>query len=526
MVSSEMELQGLLRGNITQALEDYGAYVSGRCVLEDVSDSFIDRLASDAVTAKHDLRELLRKSPAWNETLQAVVINGTRTHDPDFGRIYKMGIQILAPWVDSQPDDRAKDLAYGAVSFFANPKASSDEVGYYLSCINQLATSAYRPRRKKSRIFKAICDELGVTDECAGSEFSRLFAQLADELNGRKLNFKLFLSINPAHFLTMSNPKHDRRGSMLTSCHSFNNTEYSYNCGCSGYARDDVTMIAFTVNDPDDEKTLNNRKTSRQLFMYKVGNGLLLQSRMYDTGGGTRGAQKDSQLYRDLVQRELSELEGVPNRWKTYTYCENRPEGTTIHRGCGFGGYPDWKYSEFDAKISIRLDHKDDFKAFDVGTYGLCVQCADEIKEYMYCDNCRHRACCEDCGEYFDEDDLHIVHNRYGDEIYVCSDCREGNYTYCSHCEEYYPYGTLTEVDGEEVCDNCLSEFYERCIECDSYHRRVDMCAAYNQSVEGYVCDQCYNDYYARCEDCNDVYDRSLIVDGLCPNCRTENNEE
>lgn len=29
----------------------------------------------------------------------------------------------------------------------------------------------------------------------------------ADELGGKKLNFKLYLSINPCHFVTMSNPK-------------------------------------------------------------------------------------------------------------------------------------------------------------------------------------------------------------------------------------------------------------------------------------------------------------------------------
>ena len=43
----------------------------------------------------------------------------------------------------------------------------------------------------------------------------------------------------------------------------------------------------------------------RQMFAYKVNNGLLLQSRLYNTSGGTYGAQKESKLYRDLVQREI-----------------------------------------------------------------------------------------------------------------------------------------------------------------------------------------------------------------------------
>ena len=159
----------------------------------------------------------------------------------------------------------------------------------------------------------------------------------------------------------MSNPKRDNRGSTLTSCHSFNVLDCDYNCGCSGYARDDVTFIVFTASDPDKPETLNNRKTTRQLFMYKPFNGLLLQSRLYNTYGGTCGAQTESKLYRDLVQRELSELEGVPNLWKTEKYCGNK-HAIHIHCGNGFGGYADWPHPDFDAKISIRQDCADNFE--------------------------------------------------------------------------------------------------------------------------------------------------------------------
>ena len=178
--------------------------------------------------------------------------------------------------------------------------------------------TAFRPQiKRRGKLVESFRKNFpeplkGVADNSAGSQFQRLFAQFADELSTRKIDFKLFMSINPAHFVTMSNPKNDRRGTMLTSCHSFNSTAYEYNNGCSGYARDGVTFIVFTVADPEVAETLNNRKTSRQLFMYKPYNGLLLQSRLYNTHGGTRGEQEESKLYRDLVQRELSELEGVP----------------------------------------------------------------------------------------------------------------------------------------------------------------------------------------------------------------------
>ena len=155
--------------------------------------------------------------------------------------------------------------------------------------------------------------------------------------------------------------------------HSFNVDDGEYNCGCSGYARDNVTFIVFTASDPDNPETLNNRKTTRQLFMYKPNNGLLLQSRFYNTYGGTCGAQAESKLYRDLVQRELSELEDVPNLWKTEKYCGNKH---FLHIGCDhdFGGYADWPHPDFDAKISIRNDHAHDFQTFNFGTYGLCIR--------------------------------------------------------------------------------------------------------------------------------------------------------
>ena len=67
----------------------------------------------------------------------------------------------------------------------------------------------------------------------------------------------------------MINPKRDDRGSTLTSCHSFNVADCDYNCCCSDYARDNVTFIVFTAFDTNIPETLNNRKTTRQIFMYK-----------------------------------------------------------------------------------------------------------------------------------------------------------------------------------------------------------------------------------------------------------------
>lgn len=237
------KLKEQLTQNIWAALEDYFRHADSDDVYDNIAEQFVSRLACDSIQSKRDLRQLFRKSQAWNENLQAIVINGTKTHNPDYILVHNLANSILRPAKWDADCDKLT-LIERAICFFSRPNDNSDS---YINAINELAPHAYAPRKKRSRIFKAICDSLGVSDLSAGSQFQHLFAQFADELSTKKIDFKLFLSINPAHFLTMSNPKRDDRGSTLTSCHSFNVLDGEYNCGCSGYARDDVTFIVFTA---------------------------------------------------------------------------------------------------------------------------------------------------------------------------------------------------------------------------------------------------------------------------------------
>lgn len=443
--------------NIWQAIDDYRAHAGDTDVLDDISDAFVDRLAKDNAYAKMKLRELFRKSPVWNEELDALVINGTRTHNPDYERLRSLANRILEPAYAGCNSNR-RGLLNRAVNFFAIPKGDKSS---YIAAIKELAPKAYAPNKKRSRIFKALCDELGISDDSAGSDFQRLYAQFADELAAKKIDFKFFVSLNPAHFLTMSNPKGDDRGSTLTSCHSLNSTEYSYNNGCSGYARDKYSFITFVTSDPNIPETLNNRKTMRLIFAYKPGNGLLLQSRLYNTAGGTYGAQAESKVYRDLVQREISELEQAPNLWQTYNYFNNSK--VTISAGVGFGGYPDWMYKGFGAKISIRRDMADGFEQFYVGTYGLCIKCGCEVSSYLYCEDCGYdededddQSRCDECEDYFS--DVYPVYNENDQEIYVCANCRDRYYAYCDECDSFYPKDKIATLkNGERICTHCQS---------------------------------------------------------------------
>ena len=509
--------------NIRQALRDYGAHTSQTDVLEDVTDEFIYRLAADSSYAKQGLRELFSKSPVWNEELDALVINGTRTHDPDYDRIHRLAMQIL------EKPFKSLDYSYNdilkAVCFFSNPDASERDRESYIEAIKKLAPKAYTPTKKLSRVFKSLCVALGVADETAGSEFQRLYAQFADELSSKQIGFKLFVSINPAHFITMSNPKRDSRGATLTSCHSFNSTEYDYNNGCTGYARDETSFIVFTVADPTDPETLNNRKTTRQVFAYRPGSGLLLQSRMYNTAGGVYGAAADSKLYRDLVQREISALEDVPNLWKTYSSIGDKAD--LVVAGDGFGGYQDWTYENFDGHISIRADcDEETVDPLDVGTYGLCIVCGEETSAGVYCEDCGEGNECDECGGHYRE--LYDIRNSRGEWIQVCERCRDEYYTYCDECEEYCPNDCTTEVDGRYYCDDCLDECCERCDECDEWHRSDSMYDAYREGREVRVCSDCRDEHYYGCDCCGDlhhyddmrrVYRANGYEDFVCDDC-------
>lgn len=512
----------LYKFNIFQAISDYFLHSSDSFILNDFSEDFINRLALDSFNAKTDLRNLFSKSPVWNVYLQALVINGSRTHNPNFSLIDDLAQQILLDPIKYSIDSYTYQKIKLAINFFAKP---NDDPAPFIDAINSLTPNAYAPNKKKSRIFKALCDSLAVTNNSAGSDFQKLFAKFADELSAKKIDFKLFVSINPAHFLTMSNPKDDSRGPTLTSCHSLNSTEYPYNNGCCGYARDNVTFIAFTVDNPDSTESFNNRKTSRQLFMYKPGNGLLLQSRLYNSFGGTSGEQDDSNLYRDLIQREISDLEHAPNLWKTFNYNSK----FKISEGTGFGGYKDWLYDNFNPKISIRSDHQHDFKSFSIGTHGLCIKCGTATSDGLYCRDCSPiPRFCDDCEN--ESDHLTQVHSFHGDWIFVCDDCIDEYYRCCQHCDEFFHIESMHDIgDFSYVCHDCFHEHYTLCDKCDEYFPIEDIYSAVDR--DGYAINICFNcaDHYIQCYECgrhvlscnsSESTNSNGEIVHICPDCR------
>lgn len=506
--------------NIRVALDDYKRHIDEEDYgeIRHVSDEFISRLARDSSIAKQGLRDIFSKSPAWNEDLDAIVINGTRTHDTNYRRVSDLIWEIL--YANCNQSFAEQCRIYHAMSLFSHDYRDEEEKQSIIDEINGIAPGAYVPGKKLSRVFRDLCIAIGVYDGTAGSKFQHNYAMLADELNAKRINFKLFMSINPAHFLTMSNPKDDERGSMLTSCHSLNNDEYNYNCGCVGYARDEVSFIVFTVDDPHDRESLNNRKTTRQVFAYRPGSGVLLQSRMYNTFGGVYGAAEDSGLYRDLVQREISDLEGAVNLWMTYPSHKDKGAELALV-GDGFGGYPDWVYGDFDGHVSVRNDAEPNPDPLVVGAAGLCVVCGKEIHGGLLCDHCENGHICDCCGEWCA--DTRMVNNSYGDTVYVCEECCEEHYERCDECGDWYYESNMSHIDGMCVCGWCANNAFEQCRECGEVRHQSHLHPVIVDGCYEYVCDDCLDedclnvhDSYKRCPVCGHIM---LAEDNRCPGC-------
>lgn len=513
---------------IRTAVKAYSAHTSQMDILDDISPEFIRRLAEDSASAKANLRAFLSRSPLWVPELDALKIPGELPAEINTDRVDVIADDILSPAIvkaENESDER--DVKY-LKEYVVNAEISADMI----DALSRIDPKAYKPGRKKSRVFRDCCKALGIADESAGSDFSRNFAKLSDLLNVSPRKFNLYVSINPAHFLTMSNPKGDNRGATLTSCHSLNGTEYPYNNGCSGYARDGVTMIAFTVADDDDPETFYNRKTTRQIYAYQPGNGVLLQSRMYNTAGGTYGGMKETAVYRGLIQKAIADLEGVSNVWDMQD--SHRSDYVSAHRD--FGGYADWTYSSFGGNVCLLDAFADGAEPITIGAAGLCVVCGCKTSEGMYCDDHREDGePCEECGDRTDPDELwHVYyHGRYtAAERMVCEWCRDRNYTYCESCEEYHDNDSMTRTgDGEWVCPNCLEEFYSVCDDCEEYYPTDEFDRAVDEDGnEKYICDDCRRANYTYCDECEVYRPDELFTKSrdVCDDCmkRKEENEE
>lgn len=349
-------------------------------ISDNISEDFIWRLACDAAKAKTALREMMVRSPHWRESLQAWVIPFETKVSVTTDAIRQMILDMWHDW------EYREGLQYDwgnirqVVEYFLPGGTENPRI---VAAVEKILGRA--PRGKLSKVFKKISTTLGVYTTARGSVYQKREAQLFTTLaapfeNGAfqvKKKDVLYVSLNPAHWLSMSNPKGDNRGDMMTSCHSFN-SRYSTRGGCIGYARDETSLIAFTTA-PGDSDALLNRKTARQVFIYK--NGALLQSRLYTSNTGesyggvyASGGHWENDVFLKVIQAEIARCEKARGGWsdvvdyrnKEYLPNSNNPDnrhnlklndfGVEVFKGYEFGGYLDWEaFSNYDGMIRVAV---------------------------------------------------------------------------------------------------------------------------------------------------------------------------
>lgn len=460
---------------IAQALDDYNRHT---CEKLSYGADFCKRLAYSALRKKTNLKKMLSKHPGWDESLWAVKVPIELKQEVDYYLVRDLMSELFA-----FNRNRVKGHSYQYdniccwVADVATGRENKDIAYNTPTAMDELFPNAWHKGRKLIRIVREMLVAHEVWNDKPGA-FQRVFAQLSEAVVPKVTKTTLFISINPCHFLTMSNPKCDDRGEMLTSCHSLNNLEYDYNNGCIGYARDNITMICFTVNDPDDRESLNNRKTSRQLFMYEPGSNILLQSRMYTSNGGTRGGHIWSKVFMDTVTKVLDECEQNSEGWSSKYYYHEDDLPARFTASDNYGGYADWEYEDFCPMIAYRksIDEDELYNnrvEFIVGNAGLCLGCGATLRSRVYCIDCDGKQKCECCNRRVDSSDLCVAYDHHGNEIHVCPSCLNHNFTYCEHCHTYHADSTMyLDAEGRDICQLCVDRYFRQCHDCGRLYPR------------------------------------------------------
>ena len=136
------------------------------------------------------------------------------------------------------------------------------------------------------------------------------------------------------------------------------------------------------------------------------------------------------------------------------------------------------------------LEEKD---VMDIEPDGTLVMHKDSNGNY-FCDSCREDlVTCHDCGRVFHRLRGGLRYLGCVDD-YVCRDCLNDNYTYCSYCDEYRPSEEVHNVyvhdDGYmDICEGCLEEYYVECSNCGDY---VHIDDARETDWGDWYCHDCY----------------------------------
>jgi hypothetical protein len=267
---------------------------------------------------------------------------------------------------------------------------------------------------------------------------------------------KLFLSIHPLDYITISDNNHN-----WSSCHNFYNGDYRI--GNLNYMADKTTLVAyFCTDDKFDEdlcilpNTKWNSKRWRVLVHLQEIDGklVIIYNRQYP-------------FESDVLIKELDKL--LLEIYKTSApsafmeYGDSRLDNKRLYRtGEGTCHYVDIrKYNNCFVRIANEyLEDEALIHTMTIGEPVYCVKCGENITyrgDSGYCDFCTDEWYCENCEGTYSRDDMIYIES---EDRYICYDCYEHYYTECPECGDLCESSNMQYVEllGKDLCINCLEK--------------------------------------------------------------------
>lgn len=355
---------------------------------------------------KHELINLLRNHPNWNEDALAIVMDVEEIREISIPDILESlsDVELLHPVFDNNQVAtifRMNDYAMytNALHEVVMPfqkNASSDTA----KSVKEYADIRCTEGEKSSKVVNKICDCHGINIH---GNYNKLFAKLSDNINPNAIKRKVILSVHPCDYLEMSN-----KDNSWKSCHQLRYGEYQN--GTISYMNDSVSMIFYSINVKNVESDFFMLpKINREVFCYK--DGILLQSRLYPNDNN----EKTKRLYGDVVKEIFSICHQTENLWKVGSIddtCETHSESSH---------YPDYEHGYGDVFLLSGTSAANDYML--IGEEGYCMYCGEVNHEKDRIDCEIHKMhYCSVCGEDIHEEEIKFLDNNL----------------FCEHCYEQF----------------------------------------------------------------------------------------
>ena len=166
---------------------------------------------------------------------------------------------------------------------------------------------------------------------------------------------------------------------------------------------------------------------------------------------------------------------------------------TLLVKGCDLVDIYDENYN------IVESVYKDDERFYNNEFYycGCCndyfnYALSEDIDGDYVCNNCidNYYMTCADCGGLVPENDAILINGRR-DNFYVCNDCTSDYYC-CEDCGEFFEdNGDMLNTNDGLMCNRC-GEYYVYCEGCDTYYHEDYV--NYNEYNDCYFCDSCYQE--------------------------------